>query len=162
TTLLIIVDLSNPSTVEPRVDGIDGVRVIRFDEVSRIVERNMSARRKEVSEAERIVREEVDAMEARLRRLEVEPIIDALFRSVDRIRARELDKALSMLNIDEQSRQVVEQMSYAIVESILSTPMDELRRASESGDVELIKVASRLFRYIHERELEGQGNRAEV
>ncbi|MEM4278795.1 MAG: glutamyl-tRNA reductase [Candidatus Nitrosocaldus sp.] len=153
--VLLIVDISNPSTVEPRVDGVDGVKVIRFDEVSSMVERNIGSRMKEVSEAERIVREEVDAMEARLRRLEVEPIIDSLFRSVDRIRQRELDKALSMLNLDEHSKQVVEQMSYAIVESILSIPMDELRRASESGDVELIKVASRLFKYGHELEEQG-------
>ncbi|MEM4175876.1 MAG: hypothetical protein QXT56_06550, partial [Candidatus Nitrosocaldus sp.] len=82
-------------------------------------------------------------------RFEVEPIIDSLFRSVDRIRRRELDKALSMLNLDEHSKQVVEQMSYAIVESILSIPMDELRKASENGDVEFIRTASRLFKYGH-------------
>ncbi len=144
---LLIVDLSNPSTVEPRVDSIDGVKVIRFDEISSMAERNITTRMQEVSEAERIVREEVEAMESRLRRFEVEPIIDSLFRSVDRVRKRELDKALSMLKIDESSRQVVEQMSYAIVESILSIPMDELRKASERGDVELIKAASRLFKY---------------
>jgi len=147
--LLLLLDLSNPSTVEPRVDSIDGVKVIRFDEIASMVERNIDARMKEVSEAERIVREEVDAMEARLRRFEVEPIIDSLFRSVDRIRRRELDKALSMLNLDEHSKQVVEQMSYAIVESILSIPMDELRKASENGDVEFIRTASRLFKYGH-------------
>ncbi|GBC73068.1 Glutamyl-tRNA reductase [archaeon HR04] len=144
---LLLLDLSNPSTVEPRVDSIDGIKVIRFDEISSMVERNIGARMKEVSEAERIVREEVDAMEARLRRFEVEPVIDSLFRSVDRIRQRELEKALSMLNLDERSKQVVEQMSYAIVESILSIPMDELRKASENGDVEFIRTASRLFKY---------------
>ncbi|MFN4336140.1 MAG: glutamyl-tRNA reductase [Candidatus Nitrosocaldus sp.] len=152
---LLIVDLSNPSTVEPRVDGIDGVKVIRFDEISSMAERNIATRMQEVSEAERIVREEVEAMESRLRRFEVEPIIDSLFRSVDRVRKRELDKALSMLRIDESSRQVVEQMSYAIVESILSIPMDELRKASERGDAELIKVASRLFKYEELEEHEG-------
>ncbi len=146
---LLLLDLSNPSTVEPRVDSIDGIKVIRFDEISSMVERNIGARMKEVSEAERIVREEVNAMEARLRRFEVEPIIDSLFRSVDRIRQRELEKALSMLNLDEYSKQVVEQMSYAIVESILSIPMDELRKASENGDVEFIRTASRLFKYGH-------------
>lgn len=144
---LLLLDLSNPSTVEPRVDSIDGIKVIRFDEISSMVERNIGARMKEVSEAERIVREEVDAMEARLRRFKVEPVIDSLFRSVDRIRQRELEKALSMLNLDERSKQVVEQMSYAIVESILSIPMDELRKASENGDVEFIRTASRLFKY---------------
>lgn len=150
--VLLLVDLSNPSTVEPRVDSIDGVKVLRFDEISSIAERNINARMQGVDEAERIVREEVEAMESRLRRFEVEPIIDLLFRSVDRIRQRELDKALSMLSLDEGSRQVIEQMSYAIVESILSIPMDELRKASEHGDVELIKVASRLFKYGHELE----------
>jgi glutamyl-tRNA reductase len=53
-----------------------------------------------------------------------------------------------MLNgLSEEQKRVIEQMSYAIVESILSIPMDELRKASEHGDSELIKVATRLFRY---------------
>jgi glutamyl-tRNA reductase len=145
---LIIVDISNPSTVEPKVAELPSIRLVRFDEIAGIVERNKSIRMSKVNEAESIVKQEVDLMIQRLRRFEVEPMIDSLFRRIDAIRKRELDKALNMLNgLSEEQKRVIEQMSYAIVESILSIPMDELRKASEHGDSELIKVATRLFRY---------------
>ena len=144
---LLIVDISNPSTVDPKVRGIEGIRFIGFDEVAGIVERNMHTRLSRVNEAEQIIEEEVKILEHKLRRSQVEPMIDSLFRRVDAIRKRELEKALSMLDISEEQKRVVEQLSYAIAESILSIPMDELRRASETGDSELIRVAGRLFRY---------------
>jgi len=145
---LIIVDISNPSTVEPKVADLPSIRLVRFDEIAGIVERNKSIRMSKVNEAESIVKQEVDLMIQRLRRFEVEPMIDSLFRRIDAIRKRELDKALNMLNgLSNEQKRIIEQMSYAIVESILSIPMDELRKASEHGDSELIKVATRLFRY---------------
>ncbi len=145
---LIIVDISNPSTVEPRVAGLPGIRLVTFDEIAGIVEKNKSIRMSKVNEAESMVKQEVDLMRQRLKRFEVEPMIDSLFRRIDAIRKRELDKALNMLDsLSEEQKRVIEQMSYAIVESILSIPMDELRKASEHGDNELIKVATRLFRY---------------
>ncbi len=145
---LIIVDISNPSTVEPKVASLSNVRLIRFDEIASIVEKNRNAKMSKVKEAESMVIEEVEVIKQRLKRFEVEPVIDSIFRRVDAVRRRELDKALNMLdNLSEEQKRVIEQMSYAIVESMLSIPMDELRRASEHGDSELIKVAMRLFRY---------------
>jgi glutamyl-tRNA reductase len=144
---LLIVDISNPSTVDPKVRGIEGIRFIGFDEVAGIVERNMHTRMSRVNEAEQIIEEEVKMLEHRLKRSQVEPMIDSLFRRIDVIRRRELEKALNMLDISEEQKRIVEQLSYAIAESILSIPMDELRRASEMGDSELIRVAGRLFRY---------------
>ncbi len=144
---LLIVDISNPSTVDPKVRGIEGIRFIGFDEVAGIVERNMHTRMSRVNEAEQIIEEEVKMLEHRLKRSQVEPMIDSLFRRIDVIRRRELEKALNMLDISEEQKRIVEQLSYAIAESILSIPMDELRRASEIGDSELIRVAGRLFRY---------------
>lgn len=145
---LIIVDISNPSTVEPRIAALPNVRLVRFDEIASIVERNRSAKMSKVNEAESMVMEEVEVMKQRLKRFEVEPVIDSIFRRVDAVRRRELDKALNMLdNLSEEQKRVIEQMSYAIVESMLSIPMDELRKASEQGDSELIKVAMRLFKY---------------
>ena len=57
-------------------------------------------------------------------------------------------KALQILgDLDEKQKKVVEQLSHAIVEGILSNPMDTFRKASEFDDKELMKVVLKLFKY---------------
>lgn len=145
---MVIVDLSNPRTVEEKVTELKGVKLINIDEVSVLVEKNLRARKQEVKDAERIIDSEVYSVEARMKRLEVEPVVDSLFKKVDTIRERELAKALHMLSdLDEEQRRIIEQLSHAIVEGVLSNPMDNLRKASEGGDKELMKAVSKLFNY---------------
>jgi glutamyl-tRNA reductase len=145
---MVIVDLSNPRTVEEKVTTLKGVKLINIDEVSALVEKNLRARMHEVKDAERIIEDEVYSVEARMKRLEAEPVVDSLFKKVDLIRERELGKALHMLgDLDGEQKKVIEQLSHAIVEGILSNPMDTLRKASEDGDKELMKAVSKLFKY---------------
>lgn len=145
---MVIVDLSNPRTVEEKVTELKGVKLINIDEVSVLVEKNLRARKQEVKHAERIIDSEVYSVEARMKRLEVEPVVDSLFKKVDTIRERELAKALHMLgDLDEEQKRIIEQLSHAIVEGVLSNPMDNLRKASEGGDKELMKAVSKLFNY---------------
>lgn len=145
---MVIVDLSNPRTVEENVTTLKGVKLINIDEVSALVEKNLRARMHEVKQAERIIDDEVYSVEARMKRLEVEPVVDSLFKKVHDIRERELGKALHMLgDLDDQKKKIIEQLSHAIVEGVLSDPMDILRKASEDGDKELMKAVSKLFKY---------------
>ncbi len=145
---MVIVDLSNPRTVEEKIAALKGVKLINIDEVAALVEKNIRARMHEVKSAKKIIDEESCFVEARMKRLAVEPLVDSLFRKVDAIRRRELEKALQMLDsLSEEERRVIEQLSHAIVEGVLSSPMDELRRSSEDGDKELVKAVSKLFKY---------------
>lgn len=145
---MVIVDLSNPRTVEEKVSTLKGLKLINIDEVSALVERNLKVRMHEVKDAERIIEDGVYSVEAKMKRLEAEPVVDTLFKKVHTIRQRELGKALQMLGeLDEEQKKVVEQLSHAIVEGILSNPMDTLRRASEDGDKELMKAVLKLFKY---------------
>ncbi len=143
---MMIVDLSNPTTVESKVREL--VRVIDIDEIARSVEASMKARLEEVSDAERIVLEEAMNLSNNLRRLEVMPFIDTLFKEADKIRKKELAKALDLLgDISDEERMIIEKMSIAIMEGILSSPMNNLKKASEQGDREILNIATRLFRY---------------
>jgi glutamyl-tRNA reductase len=145
---ILAVDLSNPRTVEEKITTLKGVKLINIDEVSALVEKNLRARIHEVKDAERIIDDELSSLEARMKRLEVEPAVDSLFKKVDSIRERELAKALHMLgDLDDSQKKVIEQLSHAIVEGVLSNPMDILRKASEDEDKELMKAAAKLFKY---------------
>jgi len=145
---MVIVDLSNPRTVEEKVTTLKDLKLINIDEVSALVEKNLQVRMHEVKDAERIIEDGIYTVEARMKRLEAEPVVETLFKKVNTIRQRELGKALAMLDdLSDEQKKVVEQLSHAIVEGILSNPMDILRKASEDGDKELMKAVLKLFKY---------------
>ena len=83
-----------------------------------------------------------------MKRLEVEPVVKNVFKDIDQVRIKELKKALQMLGeTDEQKIRIIDQLTQAIVEGIISIPMNNLRRATEQGDSELLKTVSKLFDY---------------
>jgi glutamyl-tRNA reductase len=85
-----------------------------------------------------------------MKRMKAEPIIMTVFRNVDRIRDREVKKALTIIGkrVTPEETRVIEQLSYAIVEGVLSNPMNNLRKEIEGGgNEELMKMVAKLFRY---------------
>jgi glutamyl-tRNA reductase len=85
-----------------------------------------------------------------MKRMKAEPLVVEVFRNVDRIRERELKRALAIIGkkIDPEEVKVLEQLSYAIVEGVLSIPMNNLRKEIEEGDnEELMKIVAKLFKY---------------
>lgn len=143
---MMIVDLSNPRTVDERVAGLDGVRLVNLDEIAGIVERNARDRASQARAAEGIVDGELDGVEASVRRLGAEPLIAEVFRGAEAVRERELAKALAMLgDVDAQTARTVEDLTRSIMEGIVSGPIDRIRRASEGGEEDVLDAASRLF-----------------
>src|SRR5437867_1488073 len=85
-----------------------------------------------------------------MKRMKAEPVVVSVFKNVDTIRGRELKKALAMLGkkLGPEEARVVEQLSYAIVEGVLLTPMNNLRKVVEEGESEeLMKIVAKLFKY---------------
>ncbi|MDH2908120.1 MAG: glutamyl-tRNA reductase [Candidatus Nitrosotalea sp.] len=145
---MLIMDLSNPRTVDDKVSEIDRVKVMNLDQIAEMVEKNMKNRMGVVSSAEHIINEELPLVEAAMKRLEVEPIVTNVFKEIDQARVKELKKALQMLGEkDEQKIRIIDQLTQAIVEDIMSIPMNNLRKASEQGDSEILKTVTRLFDY---------------
>jgi glutamyl-tRNA reductase len=75
----------------------------------------------------------------------------SIFKSVDVIRERELKKALSILgnSLGSKEAKTIEQLSHAMVEGILSTPMNNLRKEIElcNENEELMRLVAKLFKY---------------
>ncbi|MEK6834522.1 MAG: glutamyl-tRNA reductase, partial [Thermoproteota archaeon] len=95
-----------------------------------------------------IISEELPVVEAVMKRLEVEPIVKGVFKDIDTVRVKELRKALQMLGENDEAKiRIIDQLTLAIVEGIISTPMNNLRKASEQGDSELLKSVTKLFDY---------------
>ena len=147
---MMVFDLSNPRTVDERVATIRGVKLINMDQIAELAAKNMRSRVKEVNSAEKLINDEMKSFDTIMKRMKAEPVVMTVFRNVDMIRDREVRKALTMIGkkMSPEETRVIEQLSYAIVEGILSTPMNNLRKQIEEGSNEdLMKMVAKLFKY---------------
>jgi len=144
----MILDLSNPRTVDEKVATIPGIKLMNIDQIAEMVDKNMKKRKDKVSTVENIISEEVPIIEATMKRLDAEPLVKDVFTNADSLRIKELQKALQMLGeTDEERIRIIDDLTKAVVESIVSTPMNNLRKASEQGNPDLLDIASKLFIY---------------
>ena len=148
---LMIFDLSNPRTVEDKIATLNNIKLVNIDQISEIVEKNVGRRRKEIQSAEKIIDDEMITIKEILKRKSSEPAIIGIFKNADSIRNKEFKKALSLIGnrVSEEDIKILEQFSFALVEGILSTPMNNLRKefTNNRNENELINLALKLFNY---------------
>lgn len=145
---MMILDLSNPRAVDERIAHIPGVKLMNLDQIGEMVERNMKDRASKAEAIQGTISGEVSALEASMRRLEAEPLVNETFRIIEEIRSRELAKAVQMIgDADPRTIRIMEDMSRAVLEGMASTPMNNIRRASEHGDTDVLEAAARIFDY---------------
>lgn len=148
---MMIFDLSNPRTVDDKIATISGIKLVNIDQIAEIVDRNLKRRYEEIRMAEKIIQGGMQSMDLLFRKIKAEPFVVSIFKIVDEVRNRELSKAARMLGIKEGMKEfeIMEQLSYAIVEGILSTPMNNFRK--EIGNTEknedVLNIVSRIFNY---------------
>ena len=83
-----------------------------------------------------------------MKRLEAEPLVKDVFKTIDTLREKELQKALQMLDETDENRiKIIEELTKAVMESIVSTPMNNIRQASEQGNPDIVELATKLFDY---------------
>ncbi len=145
---MMILDLSNPRTVDEKVATVGKIKLMNIDQIAEMVDKNLRSRMGKVKTVENIISEELPVLEASMNRLDAEPIVKDVFKNIDSRRVKELKKALEMLNEkDEEKIKIIEELTKAVVESIVSQPMNNLRKASEDGNPEILDAATKLFNY---------------
>jgi len=145
---MMILDLSNPRTVDERVATINRIKMMNLDQIAEMVEKNIKYRSHQRVSAEKIISEEAAVLQAQMKRLEVEPVVKEIFKDIDSKRTKELEKALRMLGETDQSKiKIIDDLTKAIVEGIISAPMNNLRKASEHEDGDILSAAAKLFDY---------------
>ena len=145
---MMILDLSNPRTVDVKVAELSGIKLMNIDQIAEMVDKNMRSRIGQKTSAEQIIKEELTVLEASMKRLEAEPIVKDVFKNMDEIRIKELEKAMTMLcDIDPDKKRIIDDLTKSVVENIASVPMNNLRKETEQGNTELIDTVGKLFNY---------------
>lgn len=141
---LVLVDLAVPADVERDSGAVEGVRLFDVDDLRAGLDDSMASRLHEVPGVEAVVEDEVESFRRRYQELEVEPLLSALRRQAEEIRAQELERALNDLgDLDEVTAQRIEHLSRSLVKKLLHEPTVRLRERAGTGDADEVADAVR-------------------
>ena len=99
---------------------------------------------REVPSVEAIVEHEVETFGRRYRELDVEPVLSALRRQAEEIRAREVERTLRDLGeVDAETAARIEHLSRALVKKVLHEPTVRLRERAGAGEADEAAAAAR-------------------
>ncbi|CAM9290948.1 unnamed protein product [Hapterophycus canaliculatus] len=126
---IMFVDISVPRNVEADCSDVPGVFAYDVDDLKMVVARNTALRRREMLEAEDILREELVKFCGWQQSLTATPAISKMQEKFEDMRAQEMRKAGNKLqNLSDKELQVVEKLSQGIVNKMLHGPMSALRQ----------------------------------
>ncbi|PVX25447.1 MAG: glutamyl-tRNA reductase [Candidatus Bathyarchaeum sp.] len=145
-TNLMIIDISNPRNVEESVQDANGVKLYNIDDLRVIADKNKEKRKEKAKKASKIIDEALLLLEQDLKAQSVSNIVSCLFSHAEEIRQKEQIKAFNMLGkLDEKKKDVIDGLTFEIVEQTLVPIVEKLRKAAINDDKQLIDVAIKLF-----------------
>jgi glutamyl-tRNA reductase len=150
---MFLIDIAVPRNIEPQVSRIEHAFLYNIDDLQRLSERNLEARRKVAQQAENIVAEEVARLEARLRARDVTPTILSLQEELEAIRKEATLRYRGRLgNLTPEQEEAIEGLTRAIINKVAHGPISEIRRhaaaqaAEDAPQGEVLSAVRRMFR----------------
>ncbi|NHN41336.1 glutamyl-tRNA reductase [Halorubellus sp. JP-L1] len=140
-----VVDLAQPRDVDPAVGDLSSVSVHDLDTLEDLTAETRENRREAADAVERIVGRELENLLEQFKRQRADEVIAAMYESAERVKERELETALSKLDLDDAEAEVVESMADSLVSQLLSAPTKSLRDAAADDDWSTINTALQLF-----------------
>ena len=133
---LILIDIAQPRDVENGAGEIDGVHLFTIDSLRKINEDTMNTRRSEAEKAQRYLDGELTQFIRLLNGKAADDTLAILHSWADAIRQRERDRAIGRIGTaDGKTREVIDDLSRALVSKILSDVTISIRLCAEDGDL---------------------------
>ena len=146
---VVCIDIAQPRDVDPAAGAREGVTVYDIDDLEDVTRRTRESRAEEAREVEAIIDDELDRILEAYKRKRADDAISAMYAGADRVKARELDRAMSKLeaqgDLTDEQRETVEDLADALVGQLLAAPTRSLRDAAGEDDWETIRTALQLF-----------------
>jgi len=143
---IFVIDMGVPRNVDPAVNELDSAYLYDIDDLQQVAESNEEERRRESLAGERIVLEEQERFTGWLVALQAVPTIRHLRARAETVRTREIERAISRLDLSDDQRDGVEAITRAIVNKILHPPLARLgaQNTREEG-LAILEEARLLF-----------------
>lgn len=146
---LVVLDIAVPRDFDPAIHDGDGVFVFNIDDLTRVREKTLGARRKHVSPAEVIVETEVKKFADDWKRRKSGPVIKELFSEADKVRDEVLGPLLGKLNgkLTPAEKEAIEIAFRQFQNKLLHGPIAALKDAAphDAGETTLLEAVRKLF-----------------
>jgi glutamyl-tRNA reductase len=143
---LMIIDISNPRNVEKTTQEVEKVKLYNIDDLQLITEKNKQKRQKSAENASKIIDKELVLLNRDIKIQSVRDIVTFLFSRAEKIRQKEVKRALKMLGpVDAKEKKVIEDLTFILLKQTYAPIVENLRSAAKGDDKRLIEVAIKLF-----------------
>jgi glutamyl-tRNA reductase len=144
---LVIVDLGVPRNVEPGAAALEGIVLLDMEALRAAVADALSGRQEEVTEAERIVTDEVERYRLASRARDAAPMVSALRSRAEEARRTELERQRAKRSdLSEGQWEQVDAVTRAMVAKLLHQPTVALKDAAGTPRGErLVEALRALF-----------------
>ena len=145
----LVVDLAQPRDVDPAAATVGGIAVRDIDDLESVTAETRATREAAAEEVEAMIDAEFGRLLEAYKRRQADEAISTMYEAAERIKAREVDTAVSQLeaagDLTDEQRAAVESMADALVGQLLSAPTKSLRDAAVDDDWSTIRTAMELF-----------------
>lgn len=145
---MFLIDIAVPRNIAPDVNEVDNVFLYDIDDLQRVVDENLKGRMDQAAEADKIVAEEVERLEAWMRTRHVGPVIASLQEHLEHIRRGEIERVRGKLGaLTPQQEQAIEMLTRGIVNKIAHGPISQIRKnaGADNGPV-VVEAIRSIFR----------------
>lgn len=159
---LFLIDIAVPRDIDPRVGEMGNIFLYDLDDLQKVADENLAARRREAEAAEQIVLAEVEHFDRWRQSLEVKPTVVALRERFRRVVRHELERTMPRLrNLDSGERRSLERMCEAVVNKLLHAPTTQLREGGDEADTAVLVDAARRLFELHDEPAQERAPQAE-
>jgi len=149
TGTLVVLDIAVPRDFDPDLHDGDSVCLFNIDDLTKVRERTLAKRKKDIAPAEAIVQSEVKRFVDDWNRRRSGPVIGQLTAEVDKLRAEVVGPLMARLNgkLTAEDRKHVEGAFKLFQNRLLHSPIAAVQEASREGEhPTLLEAVKKLFR----------------
>jgi len=142
---MFMVDIAVPRDIEAQVSELDDVYLYTVDDLEEVIEENLQSRREAAAQAEEIIEVHVERFMAWLRSLDAVDTIKSYRQQAQKTQQEVLEQAQKRLAQGRPAEEVLDYLAHTLTNKLLHTPSEQLRKAGQNGQRELIIAARELF-----------------
>lgn len=144
--LIAIIDIAVPRDFDDAIGEMANVLLWNIDDLERVRHQTIRTRRTELFAANKIVEEELAALETQLALLRSGPIIGQLEREYQRVIDDELAWLLPQLNgISEAHKEKIKHFAHRMKKKLLHEPKTTIREELKQGRLGVLELIQRVF-----------------
>ncbi len=140
-----ILDVSVPTNVDYAVDTIDGIRVMRLNDIEPVIKENLEWKKTLINDAEKIVEEQTDAMMLKLRELESRHIMAEIYNYAKKVAEEEAEEYRNSLRNGQDPETSLDGLVNSIVNKLLHPQTTAIKDMAKSGEASAFLEALRTY-----------------